>query len=134
KDMEDLVQNLKTDIPRAFDEESYQKERASIIRDFNERSSEIFKKINMMAADYGFMIRQSGSGFITVPIMVGQPIGEEQYRRLNEQQSQDIEKRSARLQEKIIEFMNQIRDLEKECKQTQEHIDHRVSITASGHR
>src|SRR5699024_4836798 len=29
KDMEDLVQNLKTDIPRAFDEESYQKERAS---------------------------------------------------------------------------------------------------------
>src|SRR5699024_866747 len=40
KDMEDLVQNLKTDIPRAFDEESYQKERASIIPDFNDRSSE----------------------------------------------------------------------------------------------
>lgn len=133
KDMEDLVQNLKTDIPRAFDEESYQKERASIIRDFNERSSEIFKKINMMAADYGFMIRQSGSGFITVPIMDGQPIGEEQYRRLNEQQIQDIEKRSARLQEKMIDFTNQIRDLEKEVKQTLEQLDHRVALTASGH-
>src|SRR5699024_11083316 len=80
-----------------------------------------------------FMIRQSGSGFITVPIMDGQPIGEEQYRRLNEQQIQDIEKRSARLQEKMIDFTNQIRDLEKEVKQTLEQLDHRVALTASGH-
>src|SRR5699024_4633816 len=34
-----VVQNVKTDIPRALEEERYQKERASIIRDFNERSS-----------------------------------------------------------------------------------------------
>lgn len=36
--MKTLIQDLKVDIPRAFSEESYQKEKASIIRDFKEKS------------------------------------------------------------------------------------------------
>lgn len=133
QDMEDLVQNLKTDLPRAFNEESYQKEKASIIREFKEKSGVIFEKLNAIAAEYGFMIRQSGSGFITIPIIDGKPISEEEYRRLNEEQLQEINEKSELLQEKVLDFTNEIRDLEKEIKQTIEKLDNKVALAAAGY-
>ncbi|HEX6594313.1 MAG TPA: AAA family ATPase [Bacillota bacterium] len=133
KDMEKLVHNLKIDIPRAFNDENYQKEKATLIREFNEKSGEIFKQLNIVAAKYGFMIRQSSSGFVTVPSKNGQPLDEEEYRRLNDEQLKEIEKKSALLQEKVIDYTNQIRALEKEMKETLEKLDQKVALTAAGY-
>src|SRR5690625_4937728 len=38
EDMEQLIENLKVDIPRAFNEENYQKEKAAIMRELKEQS------------------------------------------------------------------------------------------------
>src|SRR5699024_8344606 len=78
QDMEDFVNNLRSDIPRAFNEDSYKKEKQAIIQEFQEKSSEMFKKLNEVAQEKGFTIRQSGSGIITIPLVNGKPITEEQ--------------------------------------------------------
>src|SRR5690625_5255055 len=83
QDMDKFVQNLKTDILRAFSEGSYQKEKAEIIKDFQEKSNDVFQRLNAVAAENGFMIRQSGSGFLTIPLIDDEPLTEEQYRQLD---------------------------------------------------
>lgn len=132
QDMKTLIQDLKVDIPRAFSEESYQKEKASIIRDFKEKSGVVFEEINMIAQEYGFMIRQSGSGIVTIPMIDGNPISEEKYRSLSEDQLQEIDQKSASLQERILDYTNEIREIEKETKQTLEKLDEQVALTAAG--
>lgn len=133
QDMKDFVQDLKADIPRAFNEKSYKEEKAEIIQEFQEKSNEIFQELNAIAKEKGFVIRQSGSGFLTIPLVNGQPITEEQYRHLDENLVQDIEERTVEIQEKVVEFTNAIRELEKEAKEMLENLDNRVALAAAGY-
>lgn len=133
QDMEDFVQNLKADIPRAFSEESYKKEKQAIIQDFQERTNQIFQELNKIAEQEGFVIRQSGSGFITIPIVDGRPLTEEAYRRLDEEQMKIIDEKTAKIQEKVMEFTSAIRELEKETKEMLENLDNKVALAAAGY-
>lgn len=133
QDMEDFVQNLQADIPRAFNEESYKKEKAEIVQEFQEKSNEIFQELNKIAEKEGFAIRQSGSGFLTIPLVNGKPITEEQYQHLDESIVQEIEERTVKIQERVVEFTNVLRDLEKEAKKTLENLDSRVALAAAGY-
>lgn len=133
QDMEDFVQNLKADIPRAFNEESYKKEKAEIVQEFQEKTNEIFQELNKIAEKEGFVIRQSGSGFLTIPLVNGKPITEEQYQHLDKGLVQEIEARTVKIQEKVVEFTDKIRELEKEAKKTLENLDSRVALAAAGY-
>lgn len=133
KDMSELIQNLQADIPRAFKEESYQKEKAAIVRKFNEKSGKILEELNTIALQSGFMIRQSGTGFMTIPMRAGKPLSEEEFRNLNQQEREEIEANSAVLQEKVLDFTNKIRELEKETKDTLEALDQKVALAAAGY-
>ncbi|HZW69086.1 MAG TPA: ATP-binding protein [Pseudogracilibacillus sp.] len=133
QDMEDFVNNLKTDIPRAFNEESYKEEKKEILQDLQDKTNEIFQELNAIAAESGFVIRQSGSGFLTIPLVNGKPITEEEYQELDEEVVLEIEERTIEIQDKVLEFTNTIRDLEKEAKKTLENLDNRVALAAAGY-
>jgi len=133
QDMEDFVQNLKSDIPRAFNEKSYKDEKAEIVQEFQNKTNEIFKELNKIAEKEGFVIRQSGSGFLTIPLVNGKPITEEQYRHLDKKYLEEIEERTVKIQDKVAEFTNTIRELEKEAKQLLENLDSRVALAAAGY-
>src|SRR5699024_10619998 len=73
-DMDKLVENAMTDIPNAFNEEYYQKERATIMRQFKQKNNEVVGRLSELAKTYGFEIRQSSSVFISVPLKNGEPM------------------------------------------------------------
>ncbi len=132
--MESLVKDLKTDIPSTFNDENYQKDRTSTIRKFKEKGDQIFKETNKIASDYGFVIKQSGSNILTIPIEEnGQPISEEAYRVMDEKQVQKIEEDSAKLQDIIMDSTKTLRHLEKELKKTLAELDHQIALTAIGY-
>jgi len=132
-DMEQFIEALKADIPRAFNEESYQKERTMIIREYNERSGKVFEELSGIAAEYDFMIRPSGSGILTIPVVEGEPISEEQYRRLDQTELAEIDKKSEKLQDKILNYTNRLREIETEAKETLEELDNKVALSAIGY-
>lgn len=133
QDMEDFVNNLKMDIPRAFNEEAYQEEKKEILQDLQDKTNEIFQELNAIATEAGFVIRQSGSGFLTIPLVNGKPITEEEYQELDEEVLLEIEERTIEIQDKVVEFTNTIRDLEKEAKKSLENLDNRVALAAAGY-
>lgn len=132
KDMEQLLIDLKTDIPKAFDDENYQKEHGMIVREFNQKSATTVEKLNEMAASYGFTIRQSGSGIATIPIIDGEPATEEIFRKLDEETIASINEKTAILQEKALELMNQLRELELETRERIKSLDDKVVLVATG--
>ncbi|RKQ32301.1 Lon protease family protein [Oceanobacillus halophilus] len=127
KDMNEFINQLKNDIPRAFNEESYHKERSLIIREFKEKSKKAFEKFSDLAKDYGFFVRQSSSGIVTIPIMNNQPISEEDYKNLDSEQLKKIEENTNILQEKVLEFTNDMRKMEKVVQEELDNLDSKVA-------
>lgn len=134
KDMEALLESMLTEIPRAFSDENYQKERATIIRQYKEKSNSIFERLNELAKQYDFVIRQSGSGFMTIPVRDGEPMSEQEYKQLPNDEHTVIKKKSSELEVKVVEFTNEFRTIETEMHETIEQLDHRVALASIGYR
>lgn len=133
QDMKQLIENLQKEIPQAFSEENYQKEKTEILRSFKEERAKTYEKINEVALEYGFFIRQTGSGMMTIPIIDGEPMSEEKYRTLNPEQLKEIDEKSNKLQEKIVDATNQLRKVEKETKAIVDQLNKKVALSAIGY-
>lgn len=132
-DIPEMIEQLKNDIPRAFNEESYQKERQAIVRNFKEESSRVFQNMNQIANQYGFFVRQASSGLVTIPLIDGRPISEEEFRSLNDEQRKEMDQNSALLQERLVEFTNDMRKMEKKVKSDLEALDSKVASIPVGY-
>lgn len=132
-DMDKLVENAMTDIPNAFNEENYQKERAAIMREYKQKNNEVAGRLSELAKTYGFAIRQSSSGFISVPLKDGEPMSEEEYKKLPDDELAVIKEGSSKLEEKVVEFSNEFEEVEEEMQFAMEELVEKVALTAIGH-
>lgn len=130
RDMKRLITNLKKEIPQAFNEENYQKEKKEILRSFKEVRTKTYENINEVALEYGFFIRQTGSGMMTIPVIDGEPMSEEKYHTLTPEQLTEIDGKSNMLQEKIVDATNQLRKVEKETKAIIDQLNKKVAMSA----
>ena len=130
KSMEQLLNDLKVDIPNAFSENNRQKNRTSIIQKYKEKVDQVYKQTNEIATENGFILKQSDSTVATIPMGEdGQPITEEAYGALDDQQRAAIEENSAKLQEIILEATKTILHFEQELKKSLTGFDHQTAIT-----
>lgn len=131
--MEQLIKNLKTDIPRAFNEESYLTEKKELTEQFHYASTAIAEKMNEMAQEEGFIIQPTAAGIVTIPIIDGEPLTEEGLELLDEETIEEMEKNSARLQQKLSIYMNEIRALDDKLNEQLDALDRQVALHAAGH-
>ncbi|MDV6377851.1 ATP-binding protein [Sporosarcina sp. GW1-11] len=131
KSMENLLNDLKVDIPSTFTEDNHQKNRASIIRKYKEKIENVYKQTDQTATDYGFLLKQSGSTILTIPMGEdGQPLSEEAYKAMDEKQLATMEKDSTKLQEIILEATKSIHHFEQELKRSLTGFDHQTALIA----
>lgn len=116
EDMKEFVKELKTALPRAFNEEGFRKEKVAVLRKFQEARERETDSMNRLANEYGFVIRQSNEGILTIPAKDGEPLTEEQYQNLSEEELNEINENSKLLREEVIEVTNRLYELEKEMK------------------
>ena len=125
--MEELITNLKEAIPKAFNEDAYQKERVRIINAYQKQIGNVIDKVNEVANKYNFTIQNSQRGFLTVPMIDGKQITEKEYQTLDQATLKKFDEQSAKLQEEIYDDMKYIGQLEAELKQTLAKLDERVA-------
>lgn len=129
RDMETFMKEMEAELPAAFSEESYQKDRNAIIQEYKEETNQKMDTLNEFAAEYNFHIKQTSSGMVTIPLKEGQQLGEEAYKQLPEEERKEIERKSYIVQEKIMGFSDELRKLEKKYKKELEKLDKQVATT-----
>ena len=131
KSMESLVTDLKVDIPNRFKEENQQKSRSSIIKNYKEKIDAVYLQTGETAANIGFLLKQTDTAVLTIPMGEnGEPISEEAYKALTEDQLDTIDTDSAKLQEIIIEATKSIIHFEQELKKLLIEYDHQTALIA----
>ncbi|GAW27758.1 Lon protease family protein [Carboxydocella sp. ULO1] len=133
RDMEDMVNSLKKEVPKAFDSENSQKKKTLLWQQFEQESELLYQQLEKMANQKGFSLHRTSEGFVSVPLLNGEPLTEEEYNKLDPGTRRDLEKDSSYLQEKLVEMVSKLKKLEKKYQQKEKQLEGQMALLAIGH-
>jgi len=126
EDMDTLVEELKNEIPRAFESEDYEKEKKQIQQKYQEKRESHFKDLEKMAKEKGFTIVQTPRGLMITPVKDGDVLSPEEVNQLDVQSREQLEEKQKELQEEMRETMNEVQNLQQEAKEEIKKLDRQV--------
>ncbi|MCW3489849.1 Lon protease family protein [Dethiobacter alkaliphilus] len=133
KDMEELVDSLKLEIPKAFDADDYEREKAELFKKFQETRAELFEELTSKAKEEGFVLKRESTGFVSVPIIDGKEITGEEFEALPAEKKAEFEEKSNEIQLKAIQVMRRIQAAEREMKEAIKELENKIGLFAVGY-
>jgi len=133
EDMAELVAEIRKELSKVFLSEDYQKQKLVIIHNFEERQDEMFDEMSVLADEYDFMLKSMESSIYFIPIINGEPVEDENYDVLSDDEKEMIEKNNQILQEKMAPLMREIHEMQKDCDKQVEELNRKVGMAAMGH-
>ncbi len=114
-DMDLFIQTIKTEINSAFNNQDFEKEKANIQKEVEDKKIKLIEKLNRDALKQGFEIKNTSSGIYFLPMINGKTLTEEEFNKLDEKTKNDFEARSVLIQQQTIDTMTKIKDMEKKA-------------------
>ncbi len=133
EDMDELIKNVQGEIPRAFESEEYEKQKAQITRELEEKRTAQLKELEGYLKEQGFALLRTPVGFIIAPVIEGQVLTGEQYKKLDEGTKKALEERRPELQKELEKTLREVRDLEKKARARLRNLDKEIAEFAIGH-
>lgn len=131
-DMEELIEDIKTEVEKIFGSDDYEQSKNSIIKSFQERRSVLIDSFNDKAEEYGIMPQWSTTGFIGVPMLNGKAIPPEEFQQLDKEEKEKIEKKIVTVHEKAMEVIRRMQELERQMREEIRVLDSKVGLFAAG--
>jgi lon-related putative ATP-dependent protease len=134
KAMLDLINNLKVDVPKAFESKEYERQRNEVLELFQQTQKELLAGLEEEAGANGFALKRGQQGFFIVPVKkTGEALSEEEFAALDEETRKKTEQIGKELQEKLNDIGRVLRDEEKLLKEALIKLERRIAIGAIGH-
>jgi lon-related putative ATP-dependent protease len=132
-DMEELVEELRTAIPAAFESEDYRTRKQEIDEEFKERQEQTFGEIQQRAQKRDVSLIRTPVGLAFAPMRDGEVISPEEFQKLPQEERKQVEGEIAQLQEQLQEAIYQVRQWEREAREKMKELDREVAMFAVGH-
>ena len=132
EEMEDLIDILSNELPKAFTSSSYDLDKNEIVKTYSEKRDEIIKKITEEAKEQNFGVKMSNTGIYFVPEIDGEMISEEQFEELSNEQKENITENSEAIQSKAVEVMRAMREFERDTRTEIEGLDYNIALFIIG--
>jgi len=127
KDMDNLINELVTEIPRAFESEDYARQKEQISRELAEERQKAFSQLERFAAERGFAIVRTPAGFGIVPLREGKPMSPEEFSALDKATREHLENESQAVQAALNATLRVVRRLERAARERIERLDREVA-------
>ena len=131
-DMNNLIDELTTEIPKAFESEDYERQKERIGREIADQKQEEFSKLERYAAERGFTLVRTPAGIGIVPVRDGQPITPEQYSQLDKGTREHLEEESRQIQAALNATLRHARRLDRTARERVQRLDAEVAAFATG--
>ncbi|MDJ0957644.1 MAG: ATP-binding protein [Arenicellales bacterium] len=133
-DMEQLIEDLGTAIPAAFETEEYQSRIEELERDFIARRDKMLEELSEEASQRNIRFLHTPSGFAFAPLdKRGEVINPEEFKRLHDSDKEKIESDVEDLQKKLQKIIRQIPIWQKETREKVKEIDREIARYAVEH-
>jgi len=91
KTMSKMIDDLRAELPQAFEHESYQERKAEIQKKFTDRQRDRWQKLEKSAAKRNIQINRTKTGYQTIPVVKGKAISPEEFAMLPQDTRTQIE-------------------------------------------
>lgn len=112
--MDGFIQEVKKDIKKTFNADDFEKEKALIKKEFEEKREEVMVKLNADAGKHGFQVKSAQNGIYMMPVIDGKVIPEEEFDKLDEKVKQEYEAKSVIVQQQIMDAISDIKQIERQ--------------------
>jgi lon-related putative ATP-dependent protease len=127
-DLDDLVEAVRREVPRAFESDEYAQRRDQVSREVQAQRERMFEALQREAAARLLAVNMTPMGVNTVPLIDGKPLTREQFELLSEEQRKDIQDRTSELESVIAQMSPQMRRLDRGAAQLLSELDRQVMI------
>jgi lon-related putative ATP-dependent protease len=126
RDMNRLVGELETEVPRAFEGEKYAEEQEQIQADFQKRQQALVQDLEKEAETRGLRLVQTPRGLMILPLVNGEVVMPEKFELMNAEDRRKIEGRQNEIQDRLRETMRRVRQLYLEAREQMQEVDREV--------
>ncbi len=133
RDMERLVEELRTAIPAAFEGEQYRTRRQEIEEEFRERQEKGLAEVQRQAQERGIALIRTPMGLAFAPLRGTEVVSPEEFQRLPPQEQERVQADVAMLQEQLQKSLSQMPQWERERRNKVKELNRQVTIVAVGH-
>jgi predicted ATP-dependent protease len=130
-DVDAFVDELNTEIPRAFESEAYTTQRDHIMQQLEASRRQIVVQIEHRAAQAGFQLMKGPGGLLLAPAAEGKLVNDEELARLSPEEQAHLAEARDRLQHEIEERLRAIRELEKGARDAVRSLDGETAAYAT---
>ncbi|WP_250674211.1 ATP-binding protein [Paraclostridium ghonii] len=133
KDMEDIVEKLKVEIPKIFSTKEYEYHNRLLMTELESNIQNIIDKLNEIAKPRGFKFEVTERGLISIPIKDdGNMLGEEEIGNLTPQEIKNLREQGLKLNQDSKEYINEIKLCEDLYKEKLDELDKNVGKSLVG--
>lgn len=112
--MNSFIKDVKADINKTFNNEDFEKEKALIKQEYEQKRSILLEKLNKESMKHGFEVKTAQNGIYMMPIYEGRTLEEEEFNKLDDSIKQQFEDKSSIVQEQIMNTISEIKLIEKQ--------------------
>ena len=131
--VKNLIESIRTALPKAFESDDYAARREATIRELEKQRKELIDKLNAKAQQEGFIIQSTPIGLLLIPVVNGKPLKEEELLSLPQKTKDAIQEKRERLESELRNTMRQFLDMERKIREELKKLNRDVALYAIGH-
>ncbi len=108
RDMRQLVEDLLTAIPAAFQGDDYQRRREEIGEQSQKRYEQAFRELDEEARAHNIALMRTPSGYTLAPMVEDKVISPEEFEKLEKEKQEEIERTVADIQKKLQSIVREM--------------------------
>ncbi len=113
EDMDSFIKEIKKDIKNTFNNDDFEKEKALIKQEFEDKRQKLMEKLEKDALEYNFQIKSAQNGIYMMPVLDGKALKEEEFDALDNEIKAVYEEKSAVVQEMIMDIIGKVKQIER---------------------
>jgi lon-related putative ATP-dependent protease len=130
--VKNLIENIQTALPKAFESDDYAARREATIRGLEKQRKELIDKLNAKAQQEGFIIQSTPIDLLLIPVINGKPLNEEELLSLPQKTKDAIQEKRERLESELRNTMRQFLDMERKIREELKKLNRDVALYAIG--
>lgn len=133
RDIAELITEARRTLPKVFESEDYATKKEAAIRTIEEERKKLVDELDRRAQEKGFVLRSTPVGLLTIPVVDGQPLGEQDFLALSPKMKDEIQRRREELSAELRSAMRKLRGLESKVNEELKKVNREVALFAIGH-
>ncbi len=112
--MDGFIKEIKKDIRATFNNDDFEKEKALIKKQYEEKRTKLMEQLEAKALKFDFQVKSAQNGIYMMPVLEGKALKEEEFDELDDELKAEYEGKSEIVQQMIMDVIGEIKNIERQ--------------------